>query len=93
MKLLTLACILFATSASAQCGDHDEMVKRLANKFDEHPVAVGIDSKGLLVEVFASESGSYTVLMTAPPPNKVSCIPSHGEGWIFLEAGKPGEKS
>ncbi len=57
--VLLAALIFFGASASAQvqCTQRAEIVTQLAGKYKEVPVAIGVNSKGHLVEVLSSEHG------------------------------------
>ncbi len=83
-KVLVLisGLILFGASASAQvpCTQRTEIVTELAGKYKEVPVAIGVTSKGHLVEVLSSENGrTWTIIVTTP--DGMSCVVSVGEGW------------
>lgn len=97
MKALTLAALsLIATAAVAQeapqtppCAPRAQIAEGLAQKYREVPVARGLTSEGLMIEVFASEGGGFTVLMNRP--DGISCIMAGGESWEMREIpkGKP----
>ena len=83
-KVLVLlsGLILFGASASAQvpCNQRTEIVTELAGKYKEVPVAIGVNSKGHLVEVLSSEHGrTWTIIVTSPAG--MSCVVSVGEDW------------
>jgi hypothetical protein len=80
--VLLAALILFGASASAQvpCNQRAEIVTELAGKYKEVPVAIGVNSKGHLVEVLSSEHGrTWTIIVTSPAG--MSCVVSVGEDW------------
>jgi len=80
--VLLAALILFGASASAQvpCTQRAEIVTQLAGKYKEVPVAIGVNSKGHLVEVLSSEHGrTWTIIVTSPAG--MSCVVSVGEDW------------
>ncbi len=57
-----------------------EIVTQLAGKYKEVPVAIGVNSKGHLVEVLSSEHGrTWTIIVTSPAG--MSCVVSVGEDW------------
>ncbi len=88
MKKLLLATVvaLVSTTAVAQsgvvCGDHAAFLKKLDAQHKEAPAAVGLAADGRMIEVIASEDGSFSILLTTP--NKMSCMVVTGEGWHFL---------
>jgi hypothetical protein len=84
-----MAVILTVLPASAQvpCGDHDEAIKHLAEKYNEHPQGIGISAQGAAVELLVSESGTWSVLVTEP--GRPTCLVASGESWHTVET-KPG---
>ncbi len=88
--LVALGLWLCAIPAEAQfqCARRSELATQ---RFDEKLTGVGITSDGLLLEVFASNDGSWTILVTRPDGH--SCIVSHGTDWQGLAAGSSGQIS
>lgn len=78
---MAAAAILFATGASAQtiCGERTMLIATLAKKFAEQPAAFGIAGQKSLVELFTSETGSWTMLLTNPKGG--TCIIATGQSW------------
>ena len=86
MLILITTLILFGANASAQvpCNQRAEIVTQLAGTYKETPVAIGVNSKGHLVEVLSSEHGrTWTIIVTSP--NGMSCVVSVGEGWRTMQ--------
>ena len=55
------------------CTDRADAVKRLRQQYGERQVAVGLTSRGALLELLATRTGSsWSVLMTSP--NGKSCL-------------------
>jgi hypothetical protein len=76
------------------CGDWKEITDHLEKEFGEVPVGAGVDSSGrMMLEVYASPTGSWTVIVTVAGGN--SCIRATGEGWqtIAPKAKEPGGPS
>jgi len=71
-------------AAQSACGPRDGIVKRLAEVYKESPRAMGIVGNGNLVEVFVSESGSWTMMVTVP--GRPTCVFSAGNNWRSLAA-------
>jgi len=71
------------------CGDRDEILKRLAEKHEETPRAVGLSADGGVVEVLVSPEGGWTMLVTYP--KKPTCVIAVGEAWQTLQlvGGQP----
>jgi hypothetical protein len=78
---LIAALVLFPTITQAQlpCAPRDEIVTQITQRFKERPEANGITPQGLLLEVFVSETRSFTVLLTTP--QGLSCVAAVGENW------------
>lgn len=65
------------------CHNASEIAKQLNSKYDESPVAFGLQSNGNLLQVYASdERGTWTVVSTTP--NGLSCIVAAGKSWESL---------
>ncbi len=83
MKPLILAALiaLLAGPVSAQmlCGPRPDVVANLERTYDEYPSSMGLASNGTVIEVFVSEKGSFTVIMTRP--DGMSCLMVAGENW------------
>ena len=86
MKFIYLLAILMivptATEAQVSCIQRDELVRSLAEKYNEKQTAIGLEAAGgksRMVEVFVSATGSFTILLSYP--NGVSCVAASGEGW------------
>tara|TARA_R100001143_G_C3246860_1_gene81716 strand:- start:163 stop:450 length:288 start_codon:yes stop_codon:yes gene_type:complete len=93
MKLLTFLVLFFVavSSASAQnlCATREEVVERLWNRWQEVLTANGLAINNKLVELFVSEEGSWTIVITDPSGR--SCVASAGQGWIPREPRIPPE--
>ncbi len=63
-----------------QCDDREAVLEKLAKKYQEAPVAVGVTSSGGLVEVLTTSDGStWTIIVTTT--DGISCLVAAGEGW------------
>ena len=76
----------FARPAEAQtvrtpavCAEHQTIVERLNQQYSETPVGTGLASAGFVVEVFASPSGTWTIVMTQP--SGTACLVASGNYW------------
>jgi hypothetical protein len=84
LRKTLLATILatFATStamAQTMCNKRDEFLSTLEKGYSEAPVAMGLVSNGSVLEVLASDNGSWTIIVTLP--NGTSCVVASGEAW------------
>jgi hypothetical protein len=71
-----------ALRAEAVCGQRGQIVAGLDKKYAEKPTAMGLSSNGTVLEVLASDSGSWTLIITHP--NGISCLLAAGEDWENL---------
>lgn len=65
--------------AESFCANRAEMVRSLADKFQESPTAVGQIDGNAVIEVFVSDKGSWTILATGTDGK--SCVVSAGDGF------------
>ena len=79
--------LLASEEASAQmaCADHGKITGNLKREFNESRKAMGLTMTGQLVEIFAGESGSWTILLVTP--DGTACSLSAGENWVWVEKG------
>jgi hypothetical protein len=78
-----------SADASVICGPRDALVAALADHYDEKQESVGLSGGGLLMEVFVSASGSWTILLSSPQGS--SCIVAAGDSW--QSTAKPGPEA
>ena len=78
---MILAVLLWAAPVQAQavCGDREVIIDRLESAYQEKPVAVGLSGNGGVVELYLSDKGSWTLLLTQP--TGVSCLIAAGDNW------------
>jgi len=75
--MLTLAVV--PAEAQLFCGKRKEMVARLDETFRERRIGYGLAGSTMIVEVFVSARGTWTMLMTDIEGR--SCIVAAGDGW------------
>ena len=76
--------------AQTQCGPHSRIVQVLAGKFGEAPKAIGTVSRDHVMEVYISQAGSWTILVTSA--DGTSCILASGSDWEDVPF-EPGARS
>lgn len=76
--LLVLANTAIAKEGQA-CANRTAFLKHLSDTYKETPVAMGLAANGGLLEVIASEDGSWTIIVTMP--NGISCGVASGMSW------------
>ena len=87
--ILGVLFVLFPVNqAKAQqaCGERDKFRIKLEETFAEKPIAMGLTEKGAVIEVYASDSGSWTFLITLP--GGLTCVVASGQSWETLVAVK-----
>jgi len=86
---LALAATAGGMSASAQtaaqgvripCHDATEIAKQLSKKYEEAPVAFGLQSNGNLLQIYTSAS-KHTWTVVSTTPSGKSCIVAAGKRW------------
>ena len=82
-SVILLVLCADATRAVAQpqvvCSTHDEIVNLLKVTFAETPVSAALTDNGQMLEVFASDKGSWTMVITVP--GGPSCMMATGQNW------------
>lgn len=82
----TIIAAAVATSAGAaqaktdqQCAPRADIIKALGDKYHESVAGRGLINPNVVLEIFVSDQGSWTVL--ASDIKGQSCVMSVGEGW------------
>ncbi len=66
------------------CHDAADIAKQLGAKYAEAPVAIGLQTNGNLLQVYASrDQDTWTVVSTSPAG--LSCIVAAGKQWESLK--------
>lgn len=68
---------------SPACGPRKTVVDQLGREYSEVPVTRGVTSEGALMELLASPSGTWTLLISLP--NGQTCLAAAGESWEQLD--------
>ncbi|RUT83526.1 MULTISPECIES: hypothetical protein [unclassified Mesorhizobium] len=74
-----------------QCAARADMIKALGEKFHESEAARGLVNPSLILEIFVSDRGTWTILAT--DTHGQSCVITAGEGWdgsLMAAAALPG---
>jgi hypothetical protein len=77
-------------NAAGQCAARADIIKALGDKFHETEAGRGLINPNVVLEIFVSDQGSWTVL--ASDIKGQSCVISVGEGWDSptITAAMPG---
>ena len=83
--LVSMIVALIPVTANAivnanACGARGKFLEYLSANFNEVPVAIGLTSDGKVLEVRASGSGTWTILVTMPAGATSSLMT--GEAWF-----------
>jgi len=83
IRMALVGVLLALPSAPAQaqvaCGPHDLVVTRLGQLFQERQTGYGLAGQAVIVEIYVSTSGTWTMLVTDVAGR--SCIVAAGDGW------------
>jgi hypothetical protein len=88
MKYLAIIAALVATPSAAQdvpCFPHDFITQWLAENHAESRQVLALAGTGEVLEIFASDSGSWTLTITTP--GELTCI--MGAGDYFQYTAEP----
>jgi hypothetical protein len=68
-----------AAEAAAVCAERGQLLKGLAQKHAETPLARGLSADGGVVEVLVAPDGGWSLVVTYP--KKPTCVVAVGEAW------------
>lgn len=74
--------VLGAPQTQAQtiaCGKHDAIVAALKSHYQENRQAIGLAATAGVVELYVSEAGTWTMIVTTPAGQ--TCIAAAGKAW------------
>ena len=72
-----------AHSQGRNCSDHVFMAEFLQREHSETRQSAGLAANGALLEVYAAESGSWSIVVTAP--GGASCIVASGHSFATYD--------
>ena len=75
-------------AAQAPCKPWREVAQYLGERYSEHPVAVGLQSDGSLLQVFAAP-GTSTWTLVSMRPDGMACLIGAGKAWELLKVPNP----
>ena len=70
-------------AAQTSCKPWKEVAHYLGEHYSEHPVAVGLQSDGSLLQVYAAQNASTWTLVNMRPDG-MACLISAGKSWEEL---------
>ena len=85
-----LAPIAASTAFAGACASRDEFARHLSANYSEESQSIGVATDGSLFEIFASDTGTWSLLITNG--KKISCIIAAGDTWVTRPALGPEAK-
>ncbi len=80
LALALVLAVLATTGANASiCGTRPDIIGQLAARYDEAPLGAGLIHNSGLVEVWVSEAGTFSVIVTSTQGR--TCIIAAGHSW------------
>lgn len=76
--------------ARANCKQRDQLVATLSQKYKESRRGYGLSNKYQVLELYASDNGTWTAVVTTPDGK--SCIVAAGEAWTEQKPIPAGEQ-
>jgi hypothetical protein len=76
-----------AAFAAPACAVRKVVVGQLAERYQETRRGIGMTANASVLEVFASEDGSWTITVTLP--SGMTCLVASGQGWEALAEDLP----
>lgn len=83
VALVAMAMAAYPNPADSQlvtkCSDRTRMIEFLAQQYSEKPAAIGVINPQALMEVYAAENGTWTLIVTDVSGR--SCVVLAGTSW------------
>lgn len=87
VAIAALSVVMIQPSHSASvCGKRANLLTTLDKDYKEAPVAMALTMAGNVLEIIASETGTFTVLITEPSGR--TCVVEAGKSWELLKIKK-----
>ena len=83
----SVMCLAAPATAQMVCGNHADIEKRLQDGYSEARTGVGLAHNNALIELYTSENGTFTIVLTRP--NGMSCLMAVGEDWQNVKVPTP----
>ncbi|HSF63339.1 MAG TPA: hypothetical protein VLA78_03060 [Paracoccaceae bacterium] len=86
---LGFAGLILATEAraNAQCAPRDQVITHLGTKYAETRRGIGIAANNTVMEIYASDGGSWTIVVTTA--QGLTCLVASGHGYESLTEELP----
>ena len=79
------------TQGTVVCAERGDVVTQLEQRYGEEPVFMGLASIGAVIEILASPTGTFTIILTRP--NGLSCLMAAGDAWEDVPPKLKGPKT
>lgn len=70
-------------ASPTQCSAHDTVAAELARQFSEQPHAIGLAQDATVMELYASDKGTWTLTVTLP--NGMTCLVAAGDNFETVD--------
>lgn len=89
--LFSLGTLLWPAASHSQgvCFPLDYVLERLGSKYNEAPVARGVDERGNLALVTATLDGSTWTIFVVNAGSQLACVVGAGSDWESIEWEDP----
>lgn len=71
--------LMSGPAAAQACSPHEDIVEKLKGKFQEKQLGYGLIGDKAIMEFYASQKGSWTIIVTRS--NGISCVVAAGTDW------------
>lgn len=89
LSLMVLAADRLVAQDAQRCASRQAVLTHLSESFGETRQSIGLGANNAVVEVFASQSGSWTITVTLP--NGMTCLVANGEAFEQLAEALPAQ--
>ncbi len=92
LSVLLIGWSALSSTAKAEmlCAERENVIQGLERGYAETPLARGLAESGVLIEVFTSPAGTFTIVMTHPGgPSCLLRVGDHWNGLITKATGNP----
>lgn len=73
--------------ASTQCAPRDQVIAHLGGTYSETRRGMGLAANNMVMEIYASDGGSWTIVVTTP--QGMTCLVASGQGFESLAEELP----
>ena len=92
VSALLIGWSVLSSTAKAEllCAERENIIQGLKRGYAETPIARGLAESGVLIEVFTSSAGTFTIVTTHPGgPSCLLIVGDHWNGPVPKTTGNP----